>query len=69
MNVFNFPMKNIILFFTVFFRSKDLFVYVNGYYCRSNPSSYFPLKNKQGFSIYINKAKTKIIYELWEPWS
>ena len=66
-NVFSFLMKDIILFFITFIRSKDSFVYVDGYYCRSNSFSYFPLKNKQGFSIY--NIRKKIIYELWEPWS
>ena len=59
-------MKNIILFFTAFIHSKDLFIYVNGIYFRAAPTSYFLIKNKQGFKIWY-KTKNKLIYESWEP--
>ena len=68
MYVFNFPMKDLILFFITFILSKELFVCVTGISFRISPASYFPIKNKQGFQIWYTKGKNKkLIYKSWEP--
>ena len=59
-NVFSFLMKDIILFFITFIRSKRINVYMTEAGISDSPY-FFYMKNKKSFSIY--NIRKKIIYE------